>query len=179
MFCQRHLWDELSKRGSTPSGGTRSHTIQSGSPGPAVSRRHFIQAAAGMSLVAGVGSRGKIEAMENPSPSVVNPLGSPAPVPIPGGFNPRTVPALGPRFPDRLFHFSAGPQAEPSLIFNFRGDVAVLDITGTGTRTGLDPFTGTVTSRSTGLPFAVDARFMSGFYIGTDGTEHHGTFALY
>jgi len=178
MFCQRYLWDELSQRGSTPSGGRPNHTVQSGSPGPAVSRRHFIQAAAGMSLVAGAGLRNKTEAMENPSISVVNPLGSAAPVPIPGGFNARA--ALGPRFPNRLFHFNfGGAEAEPSLIFNFRGDVAILDIQGTGTRTELDPFTGAVIRRTTGHPFAVDVRFMNGFYIGTDGTEHYGTFAFY
>ena len=178
MFCQRHLWDDLSKRGSTPSGGRPSHTVQSGSPGPAVSRRHFIQAAAGMSLVAGAGLRNKTEAMENPSISVVNGLGSPAPVPIPGGFNARA--ALGPRFPDELQHlFLPQPGLEPSTIFNFRGDVALFDIQGTGTRTELDPLTRAVIRTTTGHPFAVDLRFMNGFYIGTDGTEHHGTFGFY
>ena len=61
---------------------------------------------------------------------------SPAPVPIPGGFNARR--AFGPRFPDRFFHlFLPGPGSEPSTVFNFRGKVAVLNIHGTGTRTEL------------------------------------------
>jgi hypothetical protein len=131
-----------------------------------------------MSLTAGVGLQGRAEAMQNPSTSLVTNNNSPAPVPIPGGFNARA--ALGPRFPDRLFHFFLPqPGLEPSMIFNFRGDVALLEIMGTGTRTQLDPLTGAVMGTTTGLPFVVDVRFMNGSYIGIDGSEHHGAFGFY
>jgi len=103
---------------------------------------------------------------------------SPAPVPIPGGFNAKE--AFGPRFPDRFFHFFlAGPGVEPSTIFNFKGKVGVQSIQGTGTRTLLDQVTGQVLSQTPNLPFATDLRFMAGQYIGVDGRQHQGTFAVY
>ena len=103
---------------------------------------------------------------------------SPAPVPIPGGFNARK--AFGPRFPDRFFHlFLPGPGAEPSTIFNFRGKVAILNIHGTGTRTELDPDTGVPIIQTPNLPFATDVRFMQGTYVGLDRAEHHGTLAFF
>jgi hypothetical protein len=103
---------------------------------------------------------------------------SPAPVPIPGGFNARQ--AFGSRFPDRFFHlFLPGPGAEPSTIFNFHGKVAILNIHGTGTRTELDPDTGVPISRTPNLPFATDVRFMQGTYVGVDNEAHHGTFAFF
>lgn len=103
---------------------------------------------------------------------------SPAPVPIPGGFNAKQ--AFGARFPDRFFHFFlAGPGVEPSTIFNFKGKVGVQSIQGTGTRTLLDQITGQVLSQTPNLPFATDVRFMAGQYIGVDGRQHQGTFAVY
>src|SRR5262245_8124631 len=110
MLHQRHVWDHVSKLGSTASIEKAGNAVQSA---PALSRRHFIQAAAGMSLTAAVGLQGTAEAMQNPSTSLVSNNSSPAPVPIPGGFNARV--ALGPRFPDRLFHFFLPqPGLEPS-----------------------------------------------------------------
>ena len=103
---------------------------------------------------------------------------SPAPTPIPGGFNARK--AFGPRFPDRFFHlFLPGPGSEPSTIFNFRGEVAILNIHGTGTRTELNPNTGAPINSTHNLPFATDVRFMHGTYVGGDGSEHQGTFAFF
>ena len=103
---------------------------------------------------------------------------SPAPVPIPGGFNAKA--ALGPRFPDRFIHlFLPGPASEPSTIFNFRGTVAIQSIHGTGTRTQLDPITGQPLSQTPNLPFATDVRFFDGTYAGVDNREHQGTFAFF
>jgi len=103
---------------------------------------------------------------------------SPAPVPIPGGFNARA--ALGPRYPDRTIHlFLPGPRSEPSTIFNFRGSVGILNIHGTGTRTLLDPDTGETLSQTPNLPFATDVRFMHGLHAGVDGKRHKGIFAFF
>jgi len=103
---------------------------------------------------------------------------SPAPVPIPGGFNARS--ALGSRYPDQLFHlFLPAPGAEPSTIFNFQGTVAILNIHGTGTRTELDLFSGVPLNKTPNLPFATDVRFMHGTYVGVDGQPHRGTFAFF
>jgi hypothetical protein len=103
---------------------------------------------------------------------------SPAPVPIPGGFNGKE--AFGPRFPDKFFNFFLpGTGLEPSTIFNFNGVVTIQSIQGTGTRTELDPITGEILSETPNLPFATDVRFMDGIYVGVDGREHPGTFAFF
>lgn len=103
---------------------------------------------------------------------------SPAPVPIPGGFNARQ--AFGPRFPDRFFHlFLPGVGSEASTIFNFQGKLAILNIHGTGTLTELNPDTGVPLHEIPNLPFATDMRFMQGTYVGVDGEKHRGTFAFF
>lgn len=104
--------------------------------------------------------------------------GDPAPTPIPGGFNAQQ--AFGPRFPNRFFHlFLPGPGTEPSTIFNFQGEMAILNIHGTGIRSEFDPETGELTDQSFHLPFATDVRFMQGTYVGVDGQQHQGTFAFF
>jgi hypothetical protein len=136
------------------------------------SRRSFLRG----SLMLGIGTVGAALASDEMANAIKS--CSPAPVPIPGGFNGRAV--LGPRYPDRLFHlFLPGPTAEPSTIFNFQGTVGILNIHGTGTRTELDPITGAPLSRTHDLPFATDVRFMLGSYIGVDGETHKGTFAFF
>jgi hypothetical protein len=103
---------------------------------------------------------------------------SPAPVPIPGGFNAKQ--AFGQRFPDRFFHlFLPGPGVEPSTIFNVKGTVAIQSIHGTGTRTELDPISGEPLGQTPNLPFATDVRFFQGSYVAVDGREHQGTFAFF
>jgi len=110
--------------------------------------------------------------------SGVSPGSDPAPTPIPGGFNAQQ--AFGPRFPNRFFHlFLPGPGTEPSTIFNFKGNVAILNIHGTGKRTNLDPDTAEFVSQTPHLPFATDVRFMQGTYVGVDGQEHQGTFGFF
>ena len=129
-------------------------------------------------MALGLGLRETAEAKKLPPTTGVIEDCSPAPVPIPGGFN--ASEALGPRFPDKFFHlFLPGPGMEPATIFNFKGDAAILDIHGTGTRTELDPFTGEPVDEIPNLPFAADVRFMDGDYIGVDGKKHKGTFGFY
>ena len=65
-----------------------------------------------------------------------------------------------------------GKGNEPSTITDFRGDVAVADIlgTGTGTDTPDDP--------AVGLIFDADMRFMQGLYVGRDGRLRQGSFGF-
>jgi len=145
---------------------------------PALSRRQFITSTAAVSVALGLGLRETAEAKKLPPATGVIEDCSPAPEPIPGGFNAFEV--LGSPFPDKFFHlFLPGPGMEPATIFNFNGDVAILDIHGTGTRTELNPFTREPDGEMPNLPFAADVRFMDGDYIGVDGKRHKGTFGFY
>ena len=143
-----------------------------------LSRRHLLTTFGSAAAYLGLQPLARADDGEQVSSSGAFQGCSPAPVPIPGGFNARQ--AFGPRFPDRFFHlFLPGPGAEPSTIFNFRGKVAILNIHGTGTRTELNPDTGVPIRSTTNLPFATDVRFMQGTYVGIDGEEHRGTFAFF
>ena len=89
------------------------------------------------------------------------------PRPIPGG-----LALLSPAAPTIFHLFLPGNGTEPSTITDFRGEVAIAEITGTGT--GRDTRTG----RTTKLYFDCDTRFMRGDYIGLDGAEHGSTFTF-
>jgi hypothetical protein len=70
------------------------------------------------------------------------------------------------------FHFTNfGPGIDPSSIGDFKGQVGVADVQGTGTATYADGSTER-------LLFDTDMRFMSGSYVGFDGAVHSGAFAL-
>jgi hypothetical protein len=91
-------------------------------------------------------------------------VGSAAPRPIPGGTE---IDPFG------FFHFFfPGAGNEPVTITDFNGHVGVADVVGTGT--GTDPDTGDLIP----LTFDTDVRFMSGEYVGLDGSHHHGTFGF-
>jgi hypothetical protein len=61
------------------------------------------------------------------------------------------------------------PGNEPATIFDFDGVVAITRILGTGTAHGEAPST---------MTFDCDMRFMTGRYIGADGTEREGAFGF-
>ena len=70
------------------------------------------------------------------------------------------------------FHFTSfGPGIDPSSITDFKGQVGVADVQGTGTARNPD---GSVET----LLFDTDMRFMKGVYIGKDGAVHRGTFGF-
>jgi hypothetical protein len=90
------------------------------------SRRRFLRTSAGTVGAAVLASSKPAQAGEGGIPPVTPTIQgcSPAPRPIPGGVNVRTM--LGPRFPDTVAHlFLLAPGAEPSTIFDFDGDVAI------------------------------------------------------
>ena len=88
------------------------------------------------------------------------------PKPIPGGIQP-----FGPG--SELFHvYGTTRGQEPATITDFNGMVGLADIDGTGV--GTDTKTG-ATSK---LVFGSDMRFMAGTYVGVDGKQHQGTYAL-
>jgi hypothetical protein len=70
------------------------------------------------------------------------------------------------------FHFTIfGPGVDPSSITDFKGQVGVAEVQGTGTARNPD---GTVET----LLFDTDIRFMKGVYVGQDGAVHRGTFGF-
>jgi len=119
-----------------------------------LSRRHFMQAAAGATgLVLGSGLWMPALALADGA----------FPRHIPGGFH-----AFG-----KFFHvFGPAPTTENSTIFDFHGAIGATDIQGSGTGTN------THTGQKQPLLFDVDMRFMQGTYIGLDGEQHTGTFSF-
>lgn len=122
-----------------------------------ISRRQFMAAAAGVTgvvLGSGLWMPGQTLALGN------------APRPIPGGIQP-----FGPG--TEVFHvFLPEHGAESSTITDFHGSIGLAHLQGTGTGTN------TGTGHRDPLLFDVDIRFMQGVYIGMDGEQHSGTFAL-
>ena len=129
-----------------------------------VSRREFVRGAGG-AIAAGAALGSSVL-----HPRVVH-AAQDDPLPIPGG-----TPGLGGAFhvyaptPDG----SLDPiDAQPSLITNFNGVVALAYISGMVTRTKIS------TGEQDQLPFnGADMRFMQGVYRGVDGKPRQGTFAL-
>jgi hypothetical protein len=71
-----------------------------------------------------------------------------------------------------IFHFTSfGPGVDPSSITDFKGQVGVAEVQGTGTARNPD---GSVET----LLFDTDMRFMKGTYVGQDGAVHGGTFGF-
>ena len=128
----------------------------------ALSRRQFlgtVAGAAGLLLSWSLLSPARAAACADPSP-------------IPGGF-----PALGHFYhilaPGHPVFGTLGPDKEdPSTITDFNGHIGLAYVVGMGTHT--DKVTGDVSD----LPYEVDLRFMKGEYVGKDGKQHHGAFAL-
>jgi hypothetical protein len=133
----------------------------------ALSRRHFLRAAAGTAGgILGASLLVPNRARADDDDIVL-------PKPIPGGTR-----FLGEE--GELFHFYLPPPDnepstlfEPSTIFDFDGAVGLAEHTGTGTAKN------TNTGETTQLYFITDFRFMQGKYIGEDGRQHHGTFSFF
>ena len=126
----------------------------------ALSRRHFLRAAAG---TAG-GILGASLLVPNRARADDDDIVLPKPIPLGTQF-------LGEG--TELFHFFLPPDNEPSTIFDFDGAVGLAEHTGTGTAKN------TNTGETTQLYFITDFRFMQGKYIGEDGRQHHGTFSFF
>jgi hypothetical protein len=62
--------------------------------------------------------------------------------------------------------------SDPSQITDFDGFVGLTHIRGGGTGTN------TMTGVTMALAFQADMGFSQGTFVGTDGREHHGTFAF-
>lgn len=94
------------------------------------------------------------------------------PNPIPGGFT-----ALKP-FGIFVHHNPLNPAtplasiSDPSQITDFDGFVGLTHIRGGGTGTN------TMTGTTMPLAYQADMGFSQGKFIGTDGRQHHGTFAF-
>ena len=131
--------------------------------GRGVSRRNFIQTAAGAAAAgAAIGSglwQPRLLQARSLDPNPI-PGGSPL---LGGAFH-----VYGPGFPD----FDP-PDAEPSSITDFNGFVGLAYISGTCTRTN------EVTGQQVELPYLFnDMRFMRGVYRAMDGRPHQGTFGF-
>jgi hypothetical protein len=129
----------------------------------AISRRHFLGAAAAITgtLATGVRLPGVLADTDD--------LATVFPLPIPGGVSPFGI--FVHHFPP-LPAIPPGPINEPSQIFDFNGIVGVTRVKGGGTGTD------TTTGAQTQFTYQVDNGFMSGLYRGEDGRMHHGTFAF-
>jgi hypothetical protein len=70
------------------------------------------------------------------------------------------------------FHFTIfAPGVDPSSITDFKGQVGVAEVQGTGTARYPN-------GRTETLLFDTDMRFMKGVYVGQDGRVHRGTFGF-
>jgi hypothetical protein len=116
-----------------------------------LSRRQFMSAAAlatGATLTAGVWM-----------PALATPSADPRP--IPGGIQP-----FGPG--TEIFHlFLPESGSEPSSITDFKGNVGICNIQGTGRSADGRPWL-----------YDTDLRFMQGTFVGKDDRKHTGTFGL-
>ena len=142
-----------------------------------VSRRSFFGAAlASTGVLLASGGSPKLWAAQN-----AGACGAPGlcdfPVPIP---HVTSLPFPSATNPTEAHFFFPGPVEgvdpvtghDPSVIFNFSGFVGQADLNLTGT--GSDLTTGETAAYS----FHTDMRFMAGLFVGTDGSQRHGSFAF-
>jgi hypothetical protein len=124
----------------------------------ALSRRQFVQAAAGATAAgAMVGS----VLLNPPALVLADDEGStvpPNPIPF-GDFG--------------THHFLPGRGKEVTTITDFVGFVGIAQLTGTGIGTN------TSTGATAHLNWSIDNRFITGKYVGVDGQEHTGTFGVF
>jgi hypothetical protein len=132
----------------------------------ALSRRGVIRTTAGAGLLAMSGS------LWMPRWAQAAQLTGAMPKPIPGGLD------LGGGLVLHINNPEDG--VEPSTITDFRGLVGVSHAQGEGTVATGGGAGGLSTPTATGdrLVFDADMRFMQGRYVGEDGEEYSGTFAM-
>jgi hypothetical protein len=135
-------------------------------------RRQVVQSVTGLTAVGAAVGMGLLRPRRLDADAAV------PPAPIPGGS------AAIAQLAGRLFHvYGPGPEgaedavdppdAEPSTITDFNGNVGLAYISGMVRRTNR------VTGEVRDLPFVNnDMRFMAGAYRGVDGQVHEGTFAF-
>jgi hypothetical protein len=130
----------------------------------ALSRRRFIALGVGAGVATGLpaaAAGGELDASDDVRFDGDIESCSPAPIPVPGD------PNLG-----GLHLWLPVEGVEPGAIFDFKGEVAVAEISGMGT------LINTTTGRQTRRPFLADMRFMTGVYLGVDRRVHEGTFGF-
>lgn len=119
-------------------------------------------------LRTGIGIAGTVAATALPTLAATAPERNPAlmPDPFAGVPMPDPIPYVNPE--NGQHTFPPVPFAEPSNINNFRGQVGVANIAGTGQDGNGRPLT-------FGGP-SMDLRFQRGEYVTMDGAHHQGTF---
>ena len=160
----RLSWRTLAQQSAAKATSSASHSGAHAHFWPReLSRRNFIASAAGAAglVIAPSLSFPTMAEAEGTSPGL---FCSPSPTPITGGTE-----LLG--MGTELFHvFLPGPGTEPSTIGNFKGCIGVAAGHGTGTITD--------DNGESSVTFATDMRFMTGTYVGQDGKQRKGSFAL-
>ena len=124
-----------------------------------VSRRQFLQDAAGVAAFAATLASSRAEARQGPGIGLVLPI-------------PATLDIFG-----QSFHVQAPPftgaDSDPSSVYNFEGSAGLAFISGAVQRTNRK------TGESQTLPYAFnDMRFMQGRFEGRDGHVRAGTFVF-
>jgi hypothetical protein len=133
-----------------------------------MSRRQFLKMASLSAVALGA-------TLSLPRRAFADPPQAADPNPIPGGIRPfgqgtRLYHVLLPAHP--AFGNPDPATNDPSLITDFNGHIGLAYVQGMGTHTNL------VTGEVRHLPFEVDLRFMKGEYVGVDGRNYNGAFAL-
>ena len=129
-----------------------------------LSRRKFLQAAAGATVLGAAAGSGLFR------PQIAQASG-------PGVGEVLPIPTTLEVFPGKEFHLQAPPftgaDTDPSTVYNFEGSAGIALISGSVERTNRK------TRESRTLPFSNnDMRFMQGVFRGRDGHVRDGTFAL-
>ena len=124
-----------------------------------VSRRQFLQDAAGVAAFAATLASSRAEALQGPGIGLVLPI-------------PTTLDIFGQDFHVQAPPFT-GADSDPSSVYNFEGSVGIAFISGVVQRRNRK------TGESQTLPYVFnDMRFMQGRFEGRDGHVRAGTFVF-
>lgn len=124
-----------------------------------VSRRQFLQDAAGLAAFAATLGSSRAEALQGPGIGLVLPI-------------PTTLDIFGQQFHVQAPPFT-GADSDPSSVYNFEGSVGIAFISGSVKRRNRK------TGESQTMPYVFnDMRFMQGRFEGRDGHVRAGTFVF-